>query len=149
MQGATTDLAMGKISIVGRVEFANILAGYDVNLSAVNGDAQIGAVSVGGDWVASNLVAGAKNAASGNTNFGNGSDASIGAGSAGIVAKIASITIAGQVFGTPKSVSTTDHFGFVAQQIGAVKIGGNSIVLTAGLDNLAVGETSDMTVHEV
>ena len=112
--------------------------------------AQIGAVKVCGDWIASNLVAGAKNTgAPANTNFGDANDASIGAGSAGIIATIASITIAGQVFGTPNSTSTTDHFGFVAEQIGAVKIGGNAIALTAGPDNLAVGETSDMTVHEV
>lgn len=149
--GVTTDLAIGKIRIGGRVEFANILAGYGTGLSALNGDAQIGAVKVGGDWAASNLVAGAQNVASGNTNFGDVNDASIGAGSAGIIAKIARITIAGQVFGTPASVSATDHFGFVAEQIGALKIGGSAIALAAGLhnDNHNVGETSDMTVHEV
>jgi hypothetical protein len=161
--GATTDLAIGKISIGGRVEFANILAGYDSNLNAVNGDAQIGAVKVGGDWAASNLVAGAMNlgaddafggtgANADNVNFGDSHDFSIGAGSAGIIAKIASITIVGQVFGTPNSFSTTDHFGFVAQQIGALKIGGSAIVLAAGPHNdnlIKVGETSDMTVDEV
>ena len=154
------DLAIGHITVGGRVEFANILAGYDIALNALNGDAQIGAVSVGGDWIASNLVAGAMNlgadnvtggtgANADNVNFGDSHDFSSGSGSAGIIAKIASITIAGQVFGTPNSTSSTDHFGFVAEQIGAVKIGGNAIALTAGPDNLAVGETSDMTVHEV
>ena len=160
--GATTDLAIGKISIGGRVEFANILAGYDIDLNALNGDAQIGAVKVGGDWAASNLVAGAKNlgadnAAGGsganadNVNFGDSHDVSIGPGSLGIIATIASITIKGQVFGTPNSFSTTDHFGFVAQKIGAVKIGGNAIVLAAGPhnDNLSVGETTDLSIHEV
>ena len=64
-----------------------------------------------------------------------------------ILAKIASITIAGQVFGTPASVSTTDHFGFAAQQIGAVKIGGNTIVLAANPQ--PVGETTDVATHKV
>jgi hypothetical protein len=155
VQGKTSDLAIGKINIGGRVEFADILAGYEpaagFSTIASNGDAQIGAVTVGGDWVASSLVAGAMNAASSNMNFGDANDASIGAGSAGIIAKIASITIGGQVVGTPNSTSNSDHFGFVAEQINAVKIGGNTIALKAGPtnDNFDVGETNDMTVHEV
>jgi hypothetical protein len=151
VQGATTDLAIGKISIGGRVEYADILAGYDPNLTPLNGDAQIGPVSVGDDWIASNLIAGAMNSASANTNFGDGNDASIGAGNPNIIAKIASITIGGQVFGTPNSTSSSDQFGFVAEQIGSLKIGGNAIALAAGPhnDNLSVGETTDVTVHEV
>ena len=151
LPGAKTDLAIGRVSIGGSVEFTNILAGYDRWLSALNGDAQIGAVTVGGDWVAGNLVAGAKNAASGNTKFGDINDASIGAGSASIIAKIASITIGGQLFGTPNSVSNTDHFGFVAEQIGAVKIGGSAIALTAGAhnDNRFAGHTTDVNIHEI
>jgi hypothetical protein len=91
------------------------------------------------------------NAASGNTNFGDANDASIGGGNPSIIASISSITIGGQVFGTPNSTSTTDHFGFVAQQVGAVKLGGNSIPLTASAhnDTLSIGETTDVTVHEV
>ena len=158
MQTAT-DLAIGSITVGtlaqgGRVEFANILAGYDINLTPVNADAQIGPVLVHGDWAASNLVAGAKNAASGNTKFGNGNDASIGGGSA-IIARIASIKIVGQVFGTPNSASTSDHFGFVAEEIGwqapKLNIGAFPITLNALAhnDNFAVGGTSDMFVHEV
>ena len=152
---STSDLAIGPIKIGGRVEFANILAGYDIVLNPVNGDAQIGAVTVGGDWVASNLVAGVMNTASGNTKFGDANDASIGVGTAGILAKIASITIAGQVFGTPASGSITDHFGFVAQHVLLVNVGtvptAYAIALAAGPhnDNRLVGETSDMFVHEV
>jgi hypothetical protein len=162
VQGATTDRAIGKIAIGGRVEFANILAGYDTYLTALNGDAQIGSVSVGGDWVASNLVAGATNlgadeAAGGsgfnadNLNFGDAHDASIAPGSAGIVASIASVTIKGQAFGTPGTLHNLDHYAFVAERIGSLKIGGHAVALAAGPhdDNLNVGETSDLTVHEV
>ena len=44
-----------------------------------------------------------------------------------------------------------DHFGFVARQIGALKIGGNIFALAAGPrnDTHGVRETSDLTVHEV
>ena len=156
--GATTDLAMGKISIGGRVEFANILAGYNTSLGAANGDAQIGSVKVGGDWAASNLVAGAKNlgtddavggpgANADNVNYGDSHDLSIGVGNANILAKIASITIAGQVFGTPLSVNMNDHFGFVAEQIGSIKVGGNNLVLPANNTPLAIGETGDVSIH--
>ena len=145
--GATTDVALGKISVGGRVEFANILAGYNLSLSAVNGDAQIGVVKVGGDWAASNLVAGAMNTASGNTKFGDGDDASISAGSTNITAKIASITIGGQLFGTPASVNSTDQFGLVAQQIGTLTIGGNPIVIPTNNTPLAIGETGDVSIH--
>ena len=156
--GPTTDVAIGKISIGGRVEFANLLAGYDIALNPQNGDAQIGAVKVGGDWVASNLSPGRKTwaqitpsgawgANADTVNFGDSHDSSIGMGTPGIIAKIASITIAGQVFGTPGSVSATDHFGFVAAQVGAVKIGGNAIALTANPQ--PVGPTTDVKVHEV
>ena len=89
--GARTDLAIGKITIGGRVEFTNFLAGYNFDfvsgLQASNGDAQVGAVKVGGDWIASNLVAGTKNTASGNQTFGDANDASIGAGNASIFAE--------------------------------------------------------------
>ncbi len=150
---AGIDLAIGRVTVRGRVEFANILAGYSIVLNPLNGDAQIGAVKVGGDWAASNLVAGVMNTGSGNTKFGDGNDASIGAGNAGIVAKIASITIKGQVFGTPDALSSTDHFGFVAQQIGAFKAGGLTAVLHATAPPLDVLEltpiTGDVSLREV
>lgn len=153
---ATTDLAIGSITVGtvadgGRVEFANILAGYNTALTGVNADAQIGAVLVRGDWAASNLVAGASN--SGFPSFGDASDAKItgGTDTVGILSRIASITINGQVFGTPASVNFTDHYGFVAEQIGSLTIGTILTALVAGPhnDNLAVGETSDMKLHEV
>jgi len=145
--GAET--AIGKISIRGRVEDAVILAGYDTGLSALNAEAQIGAVKVGGDWIASDLVAGAINsdtpAGAPFPNFGNASDASIGGGTP--ISKIASITIGGEVFGTLPSVSSTDNYGFVAQAIGPVKIGGVAIAI--GNNPQAVGETGDVDIHVI
>jgi hypothetical protein len=122
------DLAIGKISIGGTVELAEILAGYQTELTATNGDAQIGAVTVTGDWFASNLVAGAMNATSGNKTFGDGHDASIGTGDAGITSKIASVVIKGAVIGQPGGGT----FGFVAEQIGSFKYNGTSVTLAPG-----------------
>jgi hypothetical protein len=149
------DLAFGKISIGGRVEFTNILAGFNTGLIVKNADAQIGPVKVGGDWTASNLVAGAMNSASGNRQFGNADDSKIfGAGTTNkvdIISKIASITVRGFVFGTPESIATGDHEGFVAEQIGSLKIGRFTVHLTpdAHNDNRQIGNTTDVTLHEI
>lgn len=158
------DLAIGKISIGGRVEFTRILAGYDTSLVPANADAQVGAVSVGADWIASSLVAGAINlglddapggagADADNRVFGDLHDSKIAeAGeSAAVTSRIASITIGGQVFGTPVSFSDTDRFGFVAEQIGALKVGGATFVLDPAprADAFFVGSTGDATLSEL
>ena len=155
------DLAIGKISIGSRVEFATILAGYDIFLAALNADAQIGAVKVGGDWVASNLVAGVQNlgadnavggsgANADNVNFGDSRDNLIAGGSANIVARIASIAIKGIVIG---STTVADHFGFTAGQIGSFKAGTIAAPLTSAPAADAPFElsllTADTTIREV
>src|SRR5205814_1477886 len=117
--GIEVTIAIGSVTIGGRVEFANILAGYDLDLVPTNGDAQIGPVKVGGDWIASNLVAGVQNTASTNTSFGNGNDAAIPDENPATIATITSISIGGYIYGTPLSANSGDHFGFVAQKIGS------------------------------
>ncbi|MEA2830143.1 MAG: hypothetical protein QOF22_891 [Bradyrhizobium sp.] len=150
---AAAALAMKSISVTGRVEFADVRAGYDNTGAAVNEDVQIGAVKVKGAWVASDLVAGVKANAGG---FGDGDDAAIANGGANAtISKIASIVIGGEALGTPSSINNTDHFGFVSQQIGSFKVGGTVIPLIAGAsnDNAAnakeIGITADLTVREV
>jgi hypothetical protein len=141
---ATSDVAIGRISIGGHVEFASILAGYNTFLAPSNGNAQIGQVKVGGDWVASSIVAGVTDTGTGG--FGGAGDTIIG-GSASI-AKIASIVIGGQVVGTPGS----DRFGFVSHTIGSFKAAGFTAPLlaaTAGqFFDLAL-ITGDVTVREI
>ena len=71
-----------------------------------------------------------------------------------LFSKIASIVIGGQVSGTSGG---TDHFGFVSQEIGSLKIHGVKVPLTAGRGNnssvnktrFILGTTRDVTVHEV
>jgi hypothetical protein len=152
---ATSDLAIKSLTVGGRVEFTRILAGYGVDLNPLNGDAQIGTVTVGTDWIASDLAASVVAGADGL--FGTGDDALIaeaGGNDPNITAKINSIWIKGQALGTSGGV---DHFGFVAQQVGSFKVGNTSFGLTPGKSNdtsvidplLAVGATGDLRIHEV
>jgi Domain of unknown function (DUF4394) len=142
----TADLAIASVTVAGRIENTNILAGYSLG-GPVNADAQIGKVSVGSDWVRSNLVAGVSSA---DAVFGNGDDIII--GEVGqvttIVARIAGITIKGSVVGT---FGGTDGFAFTAEEIKAVSIGGVKVKLEAGAsnDDLATsGATQDVRIRE-
>jgi hypothetical protein len=143
----TTDLAIASVTVAGRIENTNILAGHSLG-GPVNADAQIGKISVGADWVKSNLVAGVTSA---DGVFGNNEDAIIGeVGQVpGIVASIASITIKGSVVGT---FGGTDGFAFTAEEIKAVSIGGVKVKLEAGASNddlVASGATQDVRIREV
>jgi hypothetical protein len=160
----TANVVIGKVHIGGRVEFAQIFAGYDSGLGPQNADAQIGSIVVGGDWIASSVVAGAVNlgeddapggtgADADNVNFGDEHDFKITEGddSSAILSRIGSIRIAGEIFGTPAALSESDVFGFVAEQIGAVKIGARSLDLQpgAGNDGIIVGFKAATVVHEI
>jgi hypothetical protein len=151
-QGATTDVAIKSLTVKGRVEFTDVLAGYDGNRTGVNADAQIGAVVVG-DWIASNLVAGVQDDASAlhDAFFADGDDQAITGGSSSIVSKIGSITIKGTALGTLGG--GVDSFGFVAQQIGSFKIGRTPFPLSPGAANdlagLFASVTGDLLVREV
>ena len=148
--------AIKSLTVKGSVRFANVLAGY-AGAVGINADAQIGAVLVGGDWIASSLVAGVVDTLG--NGFGNADDAKISAGNAintaEIDAKIASIVIKGQTLGTS---AAGDHFGFIAQEIGALKIGAVSYALTPGRANddltatdpgFLIGPTGDFRIREV
>jgi hypothetical protein len=135
------------IRVTGNVAGSQILAGYDVNGGAVNGDAQIGKVSIGGNWTASDLVAGIEDV--GANGFGNDDDALIGtANDPAIIARIASVIINGTVSG---SEAADDHFGFVAEQIVAFKHGGQALALSkTGIDVKELDAThQDLSLREV
>ena len=131
----TTDLAIGKLTVNGRVEHAQVLAGVVDSGVANNADAQIGPVIVGLDWIASSLVAGATTGA--DAFYGNSNDAKMAGGVkdvATVFSKITSIVIGGQVIG---STTGGDHFGFVAENIGSLKVKGGTTTfpLVAGNSN--------------
>lgn len=149
----TKNIAFKTVSIGGRVAFANILAGYDTDLDAVNAHAQIGTVSVRGDWTASNLIAGAVGNNSGEIDdFGTNSDAAIPNSIAGsVISKIASVQIRGAISGT--GGDSTDNYGFVAQEIGKFRHGNTKLVLNKGFGNdavkLAQTTGADVVLHEL
>ena len=127
-----TDVAIGKITIGGRVEFATILAGYDVLLVAQNADAQVGTVTVGGDWISSHLIAGVQANTGG---FGDRDDSRITGGKDNVAtSKIASLIIKGSALGTLDSIDTA-LFGIEAQQLGKITIGGTAVALVPGVSN--------------
>jgi len=140
-------LSIGSLDVKGSVAFTRILAGYDETATALNADAQIGKVTIGGDWMASSLVAGVQDDTDAplDASFGEIDDQAIAGGDPEISSRIASITIKGQLLGT---AGGTDSFGFVAQQIGALKIGKVTYPLTAGVDILPLGATGDFNARE-
>ncbi|HET6410364.1 MAG TPA: hypothetical protein VFG14_20910, partial [Chthoniobacteraceae bacterium] len=144
--------AFNQVKIGGRVAFANILGGYNTDLEAVNAHAQIGKVMVKGDWIGSNLVAGAVSGSTEPEDFGTNSDAAISNSVPGsLLSRIASVQIKGTVMGT--AGDTGDNFGFVAQEIGKFKYGKNKLKLVAGAGNDAVkmSQTTgeDVAIHEI
>lgn len=150
--GATSDLAIGKLKVGGRVERALILGGWTADLQAVNGNASIGPVKVAADWIASSLVSGVQddNDPALDDPFGEGDDEVIpGFDTDTLIARIASVAIKGRVIGT--GTPTNDHFGFVAQQIGSFKALGFTVPRTAGIDapiELSP-QTGDVTIREL
>jgi hypothetical protein len=144
------DLAISSISIKGSAEYANIGAGWDFSTAtATNADAQIGTVSIGLDWIASNVVAGA---APGLDGFFGTADDVLTPGGTATVASIAKIVIKGRALGTPGGA---DHFGIVAEQIISCKIGPVPIPLLTGPgndlppDDFSLSSTGDIRLREV
>ncbi len=123
---ATTDVAIHSVTVGGRVEFGWIFGGVNQFGVASNGNAQIGSVSVGGDWLASSLESGSTST---DGFIGDANDATF---NGGTLARIASIVIGGAVVGEP---GTTKTSGFFSGQIGAFKTGGVSFPLKPGAHN--------------
>ncbi len=142
LPSGSTDIAIRTVNVLGRVFNAEILAGYSPDLSSsflgepVNADAQIVTVKVGGDWIASDLIAGLD---SGDGFFGDFNDSVIaGPGTtdrAAVVSKISTIIIGGRAIGTASSGDAI-RFGLGAQYIVSVKVGGvTPLQLFAGRGN--------------
>jgi hypothetical protein len=111
----TTVGSIASVTVGKSVNGSQILAGAAaVSVSAVN----IGAIKVGGDWIASNVSAGVRGSAG---NFGEATDTLLAASS-----KITSISIAGIVSG---SAGPNSHFGFDAETIGSFADHGTKLKL--------------------
>jgi hypothetical protein len=146
---ALGNLTIQSVLIGGRAEFADILGGFNFGGEPENAGVRIGRVTVGGDCIASNIVAGIDPT---DGHFGDRSDQVIRGGNPALPSTIDSITIGGTVLGTPGNVATTDSFGFEAQQIGAVTIRSIPLPLRAGPDNdsgVPLGVTGDLLLREL
>jgi hypothetical protein len=130
---AGVDLAVGSIKVGGEIRYTRVLAGYDTDdfgatttdpsgFEPVNGNAQVGTITVGRNWLASSVAAGIRDLDG--DGFGGSDDQVINALFDATISRIAAVTIKGQVIGT---AAPGDEFGFVAQDIGAMKIGGRKI----------------------
>ena len=111
--GATTAadaIAIAGLNVKTNLVNARILAGYTASLGAANADASIGAVTVGGNWTTSSLVAGV--ADSTGDGFGR-NDTLIGGGNPNLIATIASITVKLGFTADPGPA----HYGITAQRI--------------------------------
>ena len=101
------------------MSFTNILAGYNPTGTGVNAAAQIGAVTVYGNWTASNLVAGAGPGADGQ--FGTADDVVLKSSDApDAISQIGAIVITGTVSGN--SANPAAHYGFVAQEVTSLTV---------------------------
>jgi len=148
--GTTAEaVAIGSVTIRGSTANADILAGYDIELSAVNPDAQIGSVIAGtatSTWTASNVAAGAF---PGDNFFGDLNDFPLNPrdGITKLVSRIARVQINGSMLATDDEA---DNYGIVAQHVVSVTIGGNPITLRSGPHNdgpIAVGGADTFIVE--
>jgi hypothetical protein len=135
---------IAKLKVVGGVTASTILAGYDRFGNALNGDAQIGSVSVSGDWAGSTMAAGVLDVDS--NGFGNADDTVIPGSNAATVSRIASVIITGNVVGRADG----GQVGFVAQQIDSLSIAGAKVALTSAKNTIVLTTSlNEITIREV
>ncbi len=120
------NLAIKGVSVRGSVEFATITAGV---VGTLNSDASIGAITVGGDWIASTAQAGV--GAGADTQPGTDDDLKAGGNDQpDVFSTIGSFTVKGQALGT--ATPANDMFGIVAERILKAKVGGRTFAFKAG-----------------
>ena len=128
-----SDVAIGTVRILGAMEYGFIYAGIGM-AGQKNADAQIGTVFVGGDWLASDAVAGA--AAGLDGDFGTQDDGKLSGPLTkdlpAVYSQINRFTVAGQLISTD---FTSDNFGVVAESVNNLNLGGEIIPMLAGRHN--------------
>ncbi len=140
-------VAIKSVSIAGNVIHAAVGAGYGAGSRVIgeqngNADAQIGRITVGGNWTDSVAAAGA---AIGGVFGADGDDVAMSGGDANVASRIGAIVIKGRVLGV-------DSGGFEAQEIGSLSINGGKIALKAagaGPDRFAIGNANKVFVYEL
>jgi len=125
------DVAIQSIAVSKGVSGLNIMAGYSGGV-AVNADASIGKIVIGGDFQASNIIVGAT--AGDDDLFGTGDDikAAVARDVASRFSTISSLIIKGQALGSPAS---GDAFGIEAERIITATIAGHALKIAPGARN--------------
>lgn len=106
------------LAVKGSVTNGLITGGIRSTMVVENADPVLGPVTVGGDWIASSIAVGVSRGA--DMQFASADD-TIAATGTPAIARITAITIKGQALGT---TAAGDHFGYIAESIGPVKIAG-------------------------
>lgn len=145
-------VGIGSLTVFGRVEQSQIAAGFDPMGNLGNADVQIGAVTVHGDWIASDLTAGIS-AGFMSTIFGDADDVITNA--LGAInqphnhSRIGPVVIQGQLLGTPGNASS---HGIEAEEIVSLSVGGTAVHLKAGRSNdtaaIPLGAMGDVVARE-
>ena len=137
--------AIGTIKIGGDVRNADIITGFD-GAGPSRGDANIKSITVGGSVLATNIVAAINPGA--DEIWGTGDDSLFSPRGSGLIPTIGSITIKGQLLGTPGGV---DGFVITAGLLKSIKIGSVGIPLDSkNIDRISsYGAGRDITIFEV
>ena len=136
-------VAISGVSVKTNVLNASILAGYSLlsyspTLVGTNPEAQIGKVRIGGDFIASNVVAGVFDFMG--DGFGRGDVLIGGGGRFDITASIASIVIKGTATGSP---AAGDFYGITAERVSILIIGTTLHPLTPGPNDFLLDPTNN------
>ncbi|MEQ1858497.1 MAG: integrin alpha [Chthoniobacteraceae bacterium] len=147
---ASEATALKSLTVAGDVRDSQFLLGRAFSSAAVlNPDVRVGAVKVGGNWIASDLIVGVRPGDDGIYATGDANESAPTTGSA-LVSRIASIVIKGAVLGTAEDVR--DGFGFAAQEIGSFTLGKAKLPLTKKPGNdltpFVLALTGDVRVRE-
>jgi len=121
------DTAIGTVTVDGSVSWCNFYAGFDDGLNPANANASIGSITVKGNWSASSAIAGAT---PGNPPYWGVGDSLQTGGNPNLTAEIGKVVIGGTLSGL---TATGPTFGFVAQEVTSIHVGGQSVTLTPGL----------------
>lgn len=137
--------ALGSFNVRGDFDHSNLLGGSGL-FGGQNPDVVLGKITVGGDLMASSIVAGVSPGADGLR--GTADDAVFAGGAADITSRIASVVVKGQAFGT---LEPGGHFAISAQEIGKVQVGAGQLHLVKAIKdaNYFLGSTNDFVVNEV
>ncbi|MEA3210349.1 MAG: hypothetical protein QOE70_3406 [Chthoniobacter sp.] len=150
--GSTRDVVISSVEIGGDLRLARILGGYSGGQNppgAFDPDAQIGHVTVGGDWIASDVLAGVT------TLYENGTQyvpitGYFTVNHPGVIASIGEITIKGRMRSDPDAPGI--NFGIAAEKILGLSLTGHRERFTPAYDPVifppvASGQAAIAEVH--